>query len=79
METSLINGNRPLVTVEKDGQEAKMYLETAVRYGKLNFYREDGKPEKREQFLKEPAMSATLSKEKGKEQDIEQGQGVRIK
>jgi len=41
-----------LITVFKDGQENKMFLETAVRYGKLNFYLEDGKPEKREQVSK---------------------------
>lgn len=82
LETSLMNGNRPLVTVEKDGQETKMYLETAVRYGKLNFYREDGKPEKREQFQKETGleMSNTFTKkmEQGKEKDVAQAQGIGV-
>ena len=82
LETSLMNGNRPLVTVEKDGQETKMYLETAVRYGKLNFYREDGKPEKREQFQKETGleMSNTFTKkmEQGKEKDVTQAQGMGV-
>lgn len=80
LETSLINGNRPLVTVEKDGQDAKMYLETAVRYGKLNFYREDGKPEKREQFLKETGLEVAniFSKktEQGKEKEVAQSRGI---
>jgi len=82
LETSLMNGNRPLVTVEKEGQEAKMYLETAVRYGKLNFYREDGKPEKREQFLKETGleMSNTFTKkmEQGKDKEVVQGKGMGV-
>src|ERR1700761_17768 len=48
---SLENGNRPMVTVEKDGKEQKLFVETSPRYGQLNFFREDGRPEKREQFL----------------------------
>jgi len=52
IETSLRNGNRPLITTEKDGQEVKMRITAAVRYGKLNFTAENGKPEKREQFEK---------------------------
>lgn len=80
LETALLNGNRPMVTVFKDGEENKMFLETAVRYGKLNFYREDGKPEKREQFLKETGLevSNSFSKkmEQGKEKEVAQGQGM---
>lgn len=80
LETSLINGHRPLVTVEKDGQDAKMYLETAVRYGKLNFYREDGKPEKREQFQKETGLEVAniFSKkmEQSKDKEIAQSRGL---
>jgi hypothetical protein len=49
---SLENGNRPLVTVIKDDKEQKLFMETSPRYRQLNFFREDGKPEKREQFLK---------------------------
>ena len=82
LETALINGNRPLVTVEKEGQETKMYLETAVRYGKLNFYAENGKPEKREQFQKETGleMSNTFTKkmEQGKDKEVAQGQGMGV-
>jgi hypothetical protein len=80
LETSLINGNRQLVTVEKEGQEAKMYLETAVRYGKLNFYREDGKPEKREQFLKETGLEVanifSKKQEQGKDKEVAQSTGL---
>lgn len=80
LETALLNGNRPMVTVFKEGEESKMFLETAVRYGKLNFYREDGKPEKREQFLKETGLevsnSFTKKMEQGKDKEVAQGQGM---
>jgi hypothetical protein len=70
LETSLKNGNRPLVLVEKDSQKVPMLLEASVRYGKLNFFDLDGKLEKREQFLKEPVKEVGLAKEKsvGKQQ-----------
>lgn len=82
LETSLLNGHRPQVTVEKDGQETKVYIETAVRYGKLNFYREDGKPEKREQFQKETGleMSEAFAKkhQQSRDKDVAQGQGISV-
>ncbi|WP_374949355.1 hypothetical protein [Mucilaginibacter sp.] len=53
----LQNGNRPVVTVTgADGQEQKLHLEAMPRYTNLNFYQANGKPEKREQFLKEPSQ-----------------------
>jgi hypothetical protein len=78
LETVLKNGGRPFVSVMKDGEEVKVYLETAVRYGKLNFYREDGKVEKREQFLKETGLEKTegVDKGKSKEKVSEQGKGM---
>ncbi|MEJ5996248.1 hypothetical protein WG904_17595 [Pedobacter sp. Du54] len=69
LEASIRNGNRPLVTVTKEGEQVKMFMETAVRWGKLNFYAENGRPEKREQFLKEPAMENNLLNGKGKEKE----------
>lgn len=82
LERALVNGNRPMVTVEKDGQDTKMYLETAVRYGKLNFYAENGRPEKREQFQKETGLEASNSfakkMEKGKDKEVGQGQGIGV-
>jgi hypothetical protein len=73
---TLENGNRPLVTIIKEGEDIKLFIEAVPRYSQLNFFREDGKPEKREQFLKEPKLDQTLqlNKDKGKEQ--EQGMGV---
>jgi len=75
---SIENGNRPLVTVSKDGQESKLYMEVSPRYSQLNFFREDGKPEKREQFLKEPSKDHKLevSKDKSQAKTKEQGMAV---
>ena len=70
------NGNRPLVTTVKDGQDVKLHIEAAPRFRQINFFREDGKPEKREQFLKEPKLDQTLQLNKGKEKEQEQGMAV---
>jgi hypothetical protein len=79
LEESIRQGNRPLVTVSKDGQEMKVHLEAAPRYSQLNMFQENGKPEKREQFLK-PEFSQTQQigngKEQVKEQQQEQGMAV---
>lgn len=80
LEVKLRNGERPVVTVEKEGQTEKVFIETAVRYGKLNFFALDGKMEKRELFQREaavqPELTAGQGKEKAKEQGAEQGLGV---
>lgn len=77
LEASLGNGNRPLVTVEKEGQEVKVFLEAVPRYSQLNMYAENGKPEKREQFLKETALSSKQENTKGQEKEMSESQGVR--
>ncbi len=75
---SLQNGNRPLITTVKDGQEVKLQIEAVPRYSQVNLYQENGKPEKREQFLKEPAMDQTLQlgKLNGKEAALEESRGL---
>jgi len=77
LESSLRNGNRPLVTVNKERQDVKVFLEAVPRYSQLNMYAENGKPEKREQFLKEPALSSSLSNSKSKEKELGESQGIR--
>ncbi len=71
IEESMRNGNRVLITAEKDGKEVKMLIEPAVRYNRINFFDEKGRMEKREQFEKklEPMLSQTGGKEKGKAKD----------
>lgn len=74
LEESLKNGNRPTITTVKDGQEVKLRIEAVPRYGQVNMYQENGKPEKREQFLKEPAVSQNRSQgqQQGKEKETAQ-------
>ncbi len=76
---SLQNGNRPLVTVTKEGQETRLAMEVQPRYSQLNFFREqDGKPEKREQFLKEQQQGKKMEVAKGKGQAKQQAQGMEV-
>jgi hypothetical protein len=78
LEASLREGNRPLVTTIKDGQETKLYVEAVPRFGQLNFFQENGKPEKREQFLKEQPKDQVLNLDKGKLKEKEQEQGMSV-
>jgi len=78
LESALRSGNRPLITTIKDGQESKLFIEAVPRYNQVNLFAENGKPEKREQFLKEPAVSNTINNSKSKEKDLSESQGVRI-
>ncbi len=64
LETSIKGGNRPMVTVMRGDQEVKLLVEAIPRYSQLNMYTKNGKPEKREQFLKQPMISNSISKEK---------------
>lgn len=77
LETSLRNGNRPLITTQKEGQDVKLFIEAVPRYSQLNMYAENGKPEKREQFLKEPNFSHSQFKAKNKEMELTESQGLR--
>jgi len=63
----LKKGNRPLITTVKDGQEIKLHLEAVPRYSQVNFYQENGKPERREQFEKAAEKQEQLAAGKGKE------------
>ena len=78
LEETLKNGNRPQITTVKDGQEIKLRIEAIPRYGQMNFFAENGKPEKREQFLKEPKIEQTMNQSKGKDKakDLEESMGL---
>lgn len=78
LEESLKNGNRPLITTFKEGQEQKLRIEAVPRYAQVNMFAENGKPEKREQFLKEPKLEQAVnqSKGKGKEKEMAESQGL---
>jgi len=78
LESSLKSGNRPLITTIKEGQELKLFIEAVPRYNQVNLFAENGKPEKREQFLKEPAVSNTVNNSKSKGKEVSESQGVRM-
>lgn len=76
----LKNGNRPLITTVKDGEEVKLHLEAVPRYSQVNFYKENGKPERREQFEKAAEKEQGLAAGKGKEKATakQESQGMEI-
>jgi len=78
LENSLRNGNQPVVTVAKDGEEVKLKVEAMPRYNNVNFYRMDGKPEKREALEKDQSVQKSLSVVKGKEKAVSEGQEMGI-
>ncbi|MEJ7559849.1 MAG: hypothetical protein WKF66_16175 [Pedobacter sp.] len=80
VEGSIRNGNRTIVTVEKNGDPVKLELEAVPRYSQINLYTKEGRPEKREQFLKQPDMKQeyTQSRNKAQEKNKRQGQGLDV-
>lgn len=81
LEEQIRNGNTPLVTVEKEGKEVKLHIEAVPRYSQVNLSTQEGKMEKREQFLKavpkvEQGQKQAPAKEKG--QGRSRGQGVAV-
>lgn len=76
LEETIRNGNAPLITTVKGGEEVKMRLTAAPRYGELNFSAENGRPEKREQFMTPKAHEQLLAKQSGKEKVLEEGMGM---
>ena len=80
LEESLKNGNRPLITTMKDGQVVHLRIEAVPRYSQVNMFAENGKPEKREQFLKEPKLEqgAAQNKSKSKDKELAEGHGMGI-
>ncbi|WP_461791662.1 hypothetical protein [Pedobacter sp.] len=71
----LKDGHRPLVTVkDAEGTEQQLRIEAMPRYGNFNFYRADGKMEKREQFQKQPILATGKGKSQGQEKKAGKGQ-----
>ncbi|MFD0792027.1 hypothetical protein ACFQZX_00280 [Mucilaginibacter litoreus] len=77
-------GNRPLVTTTLDDKEVKLHLEAVPRYSQVNFYQENGKPEKREQFetaaYKEQKIAEAMAKSKNQDKAAakQEGQGMAV-
>lgn len=76
LEASVRNGYAPLVTVDKGGEEMKVKLVVAPRFGELNFYSETGKPEKREQFMTPKAQEQLQAKAASRQKTVEQGMEI---
>lgn len=68
LETALKNGDRPRIIANDGTKNHELDIETAVRFKKVNFFKPDGSPEKREQFLSKPAKAALLDKDKERSQ-----------
>lgn len=84
LQAKLKEGNRVAVTVEKDGKETGVMVETSVRYGKLNFYDLKGGIEKREQFEKvqdrkvDKGLEVVRDKARSEKKSVETEQGIGI-
>ncbi len=77
--TELRDGSRPVVTVEgKDGKDVQMRIEAVPRYGNINFFQLNGKPEKREELLKEQKQDQSLSKGNSKKKDLAESQEMSL-
>ncbi|OKS86129.1 hypothetical protein [Mucilaginibacter polytrichastri] len=73
--SELKDGGRPTVPViDKEGKEVLMKIEAVPRYGNLNFHHLNGKPQNREELLKEPKKDLTQGKDAGKTKDKAQAQ-----
>ncbi|MCX2479354.1 hypothetical protein OQY15_09655 [Pedobacter sp. MC2016-15] len=77
------DGGRPLITViNSTGESMKLHVEAVPRYTNINFFRPDGKPEKREAFLKDQSQSRNKEKsfgvEKNKQRQKDQDAGLGI-
>ena len=57
-----------------------MFIEAVPRYSQINLFQENGKPEKREQFLKEPKIDQSLNQGKGqsKGKEMAESQGMSV-
>jgi len=75
LEAALENGDRPRIIANSGTKNHELDIETAVRFKKINFFKPDGSPEKREQFLNKTAQATLIDKNKEKEmaQGMEMG------
>jgi hypothetical protein len=76
LETSIKNGNQPLVTVNKEGEEIKLRVEASPRYNQVNFHTESGKIQKREALLKIPEVEKSISQKPAKEKVKEESMSM---
>ncbi len=79
LESSIRNGNRPTVTVEKDGKPVQLQIEASPRYSQINMFTPEGRSEKREQFLKSvPKMDKAEGQAQDKEKSRSKAKGMGV-
>lgn len=75
----LKDGDRAIVTLAmKNGEEKKFRIETAPRYFNVNFFSLSGKPEKREELMKDNKLGQGLNHQKNKTNSKEMAKGMSI-
>lgn len=78
LESSIRNGNRATVTVEKNGEKVKLELEAVPRYSQINLFTKEGRLEKREQFLKVVDFKQQYAQGRDKAQSKQKSQGLSV-
>jgi hypothetical protein len=82
LKDSMKNGDRVEVTaINKENKEVKVFTEAVPRYGTLNFYDAQGKPQKREQFEKAVGLDQSQGKSQGKtkDKDLEESKSMSVR
>jgi hypothetical protein len=70
--TAMNDGERPVViAVNEKGEETMLRVQAMPRFGNVNFYHLNGKPENREQFQKEGKLGKDQSQDKAKDKSQE--------
>jgi len=75
--TALEAGNRAAVTTLKEGKEVPMKIDLSARYSSVDFFNQDGKREKREQFEKPNHLELGPKKGQEQKQDQQHSKGVK--
>lgn len=75
---ALKEGNRVPVTMVKDGKENRLMVEAVPRYGNINLYRENGKPEKREEYDLTAKHDRSLTRPQSRERELTLERGMRL-
>ncbi|MDR2275375.1 MAG: hypothetical protein LBF27_30990 [Sphingobacterium sp.] len=80
IENAICNGERIIVTcTNADNEKKQVFMEASVRFRTLNFFRMDGKPEMREQFLKLGASQRVSGQMLSNNQSQQQENGARVR
>jgi hypothetical protein len=73
---ALQNGDRALVSIEKDGKLVPVYLEATPRFLQLNLFDKDGRSVKREDYQKQVVQTVGKEKNRRKEQSANRQIGI---